>query len=154
LYRNAASDLQQFPDAQQIWHSNSAMSAEETMVPKADELLIKFVHPNGKKSVAMSFTGSDGLILKTALMAAFTNFDSLDAMTMELFVCCAFRSLSERSPSTPASAVTLSSSSNRRIYLETCMTLYKNSEEPIVCSVISTVALRCIWTTTAALVSF
>jgi superfamily II DNA helicase RecQ len=78
LYRNAASDLQQFPAAQQIWYSNSAMSAEESMVPKADELLIKFVHPHGKKSVAMSFTGSDGLILKTALMAAFTNFDSLD----------------------------------------------------------------------------
>jgi hypothetical protein len=54
------------------------MSAEESMVPKADELLIKFVPPHGKKSVAMSFTGSDGLILKTALMAAFTNFDSLD----------------------------------------------------------------------------
>jgi hypothetical protein len=48
------------------------------MVPTADELLIKFVHPHGKKSVVMLFTGSNGLILKTALMAAFTNFDSLD----------------------------------------------------------------------------
>ena len=47
------------------------------MVPKADELLQKYVHPNGKKSVAMSFTGSNGLILKTALMSAFTNFLSL-----------------------------------------------------------------------------
>jgi superfamily II DNA helicase RecQ len=31
LYRNVASDLQQFPDAQQIWYSNSAMSAEEAV---------------------------------------------------------------------------------------------------------------------------
>jgi hypothetical protein len=55
------------------------MSAEEVMVPKADELLQKHVHPSGKKSVAMSFTGSDGLILKTALMTSFTNFHSLTA---------------------------------------------------------------------------
>jgi hypothetical protein len=85
------------------------MSAKESMVPKApDELLIKFVHPHGKKSVAMSFTGSDGLILKTALMAAFTKSihwtGVLLSMMMELFVCRAFRSLLERSPSMLASA--------------------------------------------------
>ena len=50
------------------------------MVPKADELLEKYIHPSGKLSVAMSFTGSDGLILKTALMEAFTNFDSPTAV--------------------------------------------------------------------------
>jgi hypothetical protein len=79
LYRSAAKDMEQFTEAQQIWYSNSAMSAEEVMVPKADELLQKYVHPTGKESVAMSFTGSDGLILKTALMSAFTNFLSLTA---------------------------------------------------------------------------
>jgi superfamily II DNA helicase RecQ len=78
LYRSAARDLENYPQAQQIWYCNSATSAEESMVPKADQLLQKYSHPSGKLSVAMSFTGSDGLMLKTVLMEAFTKYDVLN----------------------------------------------------------------------------
>jgi hypothetical protein len=74
------------------------------MVPKADELLIKFVHPHGKKSVVMLFTGSNVLWLHLPTLIHWTG--DLLSMMMELYVCHAFRSLLERSPSMQASAAT------------------------------------------------
>ena len=65
------------PDKSQIWYSNSKASSENALLDKAQAVIDKNLP---QPSTAQSFTGGDGLKMKTSLMDAFTRFGDLDGI--------------------------------------------------------------------------
>ena len=65
------------PDKQQLWYFNSKMAAEGSMLKRADQLLDKHLRSRGLRGCCTSFTGGDGLKIKTSIMDAFTSFANL-----------------------------------------------------------------------------
>ena len=73
MLRSAESDLINQPNNQQLWYCNSRSTCEGSLLDRADALLKR----NKKKPSAQSFTGGDGLKMKTSIMDAFINFADL-----------------------------------------------------------------------------
>ena len=71
LKRSAKKDLENRPDGQHIWFTNSRTKAEGGLRAAAETLLeecrTRKVNP-GPNSVAMPFVGTDGIMMKTTTM--------------------------------------------------------------------------------------
>eukprot|EP00956_Cyclotella_meneghiniana_P040737 scaffold203534_cov92-Cyclotella_meneghiniana.AAC.1 len=65
------------PGKQQLWYCNSRTACEGSLLDKADSIIEKHLPPAHGPSTAQSFTGGDGLKMKTSLMDAFTRFAEL-----------------------------------------------------------------------------
>ena len=68
------------PDKQQLWYGNSKLACETSLLDKAATLIKKHLPPKYGPSTAQSFTGGDGLKMKTELMDAFTRFGKLQGL--------------------------------------------------------------------------
>ena len=67
------------PENQQMWYCNSRTACEGPLLDKAQLLLDKHLPVRYGRSTAQSFTGGDGLKMKT-VMDAFTRFGDLDGI--------------------------------------------------------------------------
>ncbi|KAL3793728.1 hypothetical protein ACHAWO_005411 [Cyclotella atomus] len=65
------------PTNQQLFYCNSRHTCENSLLESLDKLIDKHLRSKGHQAVATSFTGGDGLKMKTALMDAFTNSSQL-----------------------------------------------------------------------------
>jgi hypothetical protein len=65
------------PTNQQLMYCNSRLACENSLVDRSDKILDKHLRSKGHQAVATSFTGGDGLKIKTAIMDAFTNSTNL-----------------------------------------------------------------------------
>ena len=77
LLQSATAHLKHAPDKQQLWYCNSRTTCEGSLRKKADLLLEKYVRSTGQQACCSSFTGGDGLKIKTSIMDAFTSFAEL-----------------------------------------------------------------------------
>ena len=77
LLKSAQIHLKQYPDSQQLWYINSKTAAEGPILERADNMIEKIIHVNGKDSVCLSFTGGDGMKAKTSAMDSFAGFGEL-----------------------------------------------------------------------------
>eukprot|EP00956_Cyclotella_meneghiniana_P034894 scaffold109214_cov110-Cyclotella_meneghiniana.AAC.1 len=68
------------PENQQMWYCNSRTACEGSLLDKAQLLIDKNSSRQHRPSTAQSFTGGDGLKMKTALMDAFTRFGDLEGL--------------------------------------------------------------------------
>jgi len=69
---------------QQLWYSNSKEKAEGPMLDAAEIMLEKHCQFGHAKTICHSFTGSDGLMMKSATMDAFTSYPTIDGSTASL----------------------------------------------------------------------
>ena len=76
---SAERDLRDHPTKQQIWFTNSRMNAEGSLLDAADSLLEANQRRGGPSTVARSFTGHDGIKMKTTSMDLFTGYTADDA---------------------------------------------------------------------------
>ena len=78
LKKNAERLLKSHPDKQQIWYSNSKKKAEGPMIDAGDRMLDKHTTFGFDKTTCHSFTGDDGIMMKSATMDAFTSYADID----------------------------------------------------------------------------
>eukprot|EP00956_Cyclotella_meneghiniana_P031331 scaffold81936_cov56-Cyclotella_meneghiniana.AAC.2 len=77
LLRSSSTHMQEQPDMQQLWYCNSRTTCEGPLLEKADKMIDKYLRPKNIKSSAHSFTGGDGLKMKSGLIDAFTKYREL-----------------------------------------------------------------------------
>ncbi len=74
-----ADDLSGDSTIQEIWYSNTKTNVEGSLLEIAADILDKeATKEGGVKTVAMSLTGSDGIMQKILAMDSFTNFGDID----------------------------------------------------------------------------
>ena len=66
------------PMKQHIWFTHSKKNAEGALLVTAETLLEEHNRLSGINSIAHSFTGGDGIMMKTTTMDAIMNFENLD----------------------------------------------------------------------------
>ena len=76
LKSSAEEFLAKYPDKQQLWYSNSATKAEESMLEGAELMLGRHVKRGHADTTCQSFTGADGIMMKAATMDAFTSYSA------------------------------------------------------------------------------
>jgi len=84
LKHSAEEFLKSAPTKQQIWYSNSKHKAEGAMLDAAEIMLEKHFKFGHAKTICHSFTGGDGLMMKSATMDAFTSYASIDGSAESL----------------------------------------------------------------------
>eukprot|EP00804_Cyclotella_cryptica_P004628 CCRYP_006958-RA/>CCRYP_006958-RA protein AED:0.37 eAED:-0.02 QI:0/-1/0/1/-1/1/1/0/271 len=77
MMKSAETDLKCFPNNQQLWYGNSRSNCEGALLDKGNQLIEKHVSRTGGRAVCHSFTGGNGLKMKTPIMEAFTSFSTL-----------------------------------------------------------------------------
>ena len=74
-------DLVDNPRAQQIWYTNSRLNAQGSLLNTAQIMLDAYSlddeEENKIETIAHSFTGEDGVVMKSWTMTAFTSFGKL-----------------------------------------------------------------------------
>ena len=70
-------NLKTSPNAQQLLYTNSKTNAEGGLLDAADAMLETHRDAGGPDSIAHSFTGGDGIMMKAATMDAFTSYATL-----------------------------------------------------------------------------
>ena len=78
LRTNAKRFLKTHPDKQQIWYSNSKKMAEGAIIDAGETMLDKHATFGYENSTCHSFTGDDGIMMKSATMDAFTSYATID----------------------------------------------------------------------------
>ena len=76
---STANDLAGDSTVQEIWYSNTKTNAEGFLLEIASDILDKEAEKEGAvETVAMSLTGSDGIMQKILAMDSFTNYGNID----------------------------------------------------------------------------
>ena len=78
LKTNAQRFLKSHPHKQQIWYSNSKKKAEGAMIDTGEAMLDKHATFGYNKSVCRSFTGDDGIMMKSFTMDPCTSYATID----------------------------------------------------------------------------
>ena len=79
LRRSAREDLEENPESQQIWYTNSRTRAEDSLRDIADRLLEENRSVNnGPHLVSMPFVGTNEIMLKTTTMDAVKTYTDLE----------------------------------------------------------------------------
>ena len=65
-------------EQQQIWYGGSRTNAEGPLLDRAEKILAKKRDSGGPNAVAHSFTGADGIMMKSTIMEAFTSYKKRD----------------------------------------------------------------------------
>eukprot|EP00956_Cyclotella_meneghiniana_P004040 scaffold4901_cov50-Cyclotella_meneghiniana.AAC.1 len=80
LVKSARAHITLHPDKQQMWYCNSRTACEGALLDKAELLIDKHLPQCHHPSSAQSFTGGDGMKMKTGLMDFFTRFGELQGI--------------------------------------------------------------------------
>jgi len=78
LKTSALELLKSHPTKQQLWYTNSKTKAEGPMLEAADLMLEKHTNFGHEPTTCHSFTGGDGIMMKSTTMDAFTSYAKID----------------------------------------------------------------------------
>ena len=79
LRKSARKSYKEDPEKQQIWYTHSRLKAETSLRDMADTLLEENRKNNdGPNSVAQSFVGTDGIMMKVSSIDAIKHYEDLD----------------------------------------------------------------------------
>lgn len=77
MVKSQEKDLKLFPNNQQLWYGNSQSNCKGAPLNKGNQLIEKHFSRTSGCAVCHSFTGGNGLKMKTPIMEAFISFSTL-----------------------------------------------------------------------------